>query len=74
MGAYLGEKLTALKAKHPSIGDVRGLGLFWAVELVKDQQKKNPFNSWQDKLDGKPMVTDQVAGKMAAKDVLQTVP
>ena len=70
MGAYLGEKLTALKAKHPSIGDVRGLGLFWAVELVKDQQKKNPFNSWQDKLDGKPMVTDQVAAKMAAKGVV----
>ena len=70
MGAYLGEKLTALKPKHPSIGDVRGLGLFWAVELVMDQQKKNPFNSWQDKLDGKPMVTDQVAGKMAAKGVV----
>jgi taurine--2-oxoglutarate transaminase len=70
MGAYLGEKLTALKAKHPSIGDVRGLGLFWAVELVKDQKKKNPFNSWQDKLDGKPMVTDQVAAKMAAKGVV----
>src|SRR6202050_4682860 len=36
MGAYLGEKLLALKAKHPSIGDVRGLGLFWAVELVRE--------------------------------------
>ena len=55
MGAYLGEKLHALKPKHPSIGDVRGLGLFWAVELVKDQQKKDPFNTWQEKVDGKPM-------------------
>jgi len=70
MGAYLGERLNALKRTHPSIGDVRGLGLFWAVELVKDQQKKNPFNSWQEKLDGKPIVVDQIAAKMAAQGVI----
>src|SRR5579863_9352109 len=29
MGSYMGEKLKALKPKHPSIGEVRGLGLFW---------------------------------------------
>jgi taurine--2-oxoglutarate transaminase len=70
MGAYLGEKLHALKAKHPSIGDVRGIGLFWAVELVKDQQKKDPFNTWQEKLDGSPMVVEQIAAKMAARGVM----
>jgi taurine---2-oxoglutarate transaminase len=70
MGAYLGEKLHALKAKHPSIGEVRGLGLFWAVELVTDQRAKTPFNSWQDKLDGKPMVVEQIATKMLAKGVV----
>ena len=70
MGAYLGEKLHALKAKHPSIGDVRGIGLFWAVELVKDQTTKQPFNTWQEKLDGKPMVVDQMAAKMLAKGVV----
>ena len=69
MGRYLGDKLHALKGKHPSIGEVRGLGLFWAVELVKDQQTKEPFNSWQEKLDGKPLVVDQVAGKMLAAGV-----
>jgi taurine--2-oxoglutarate transaminase len=70
IGAYLGERLHGLKAKHPSIGDVRGIGLFWAVELVKDQKTKQPFNSWQEKLDGKPMVVDQMAAKMLAKGVV----
>jgi taurine--2-oxoglutarate transaminase len=70
MGAYLGEKLHALKAKHPSIGDVRGLGLFWAVELVKNHTTKQPFNTWQEKLDGKPIVVDQIAAKMLGQGVV----
>ncbi|NUQ29353.1 MAG: aminotransferase class III-fold pyridoxal phosphate-dependent enzyme [Acidobacteriaceae bacterium] len=69
VGAYLGEKLQMLKAKHKAIGDVRGLGLFWAVELVKDQAKKTPFNVWQEKLDGKTLVVDQIAGKMMASGI-----
>jgi taurine---2-oxoglutarate transaminase len=69
MGAYLGEKLSALKAKHPSIGDVRGLGLFWAVELVRDQTTKAPLNTSQDKVDGKPMVTEKVAAEMVKRGV-----
>jgi taurine--2-oxoglutarate transaminase len=64
IGAYLGERLASLKPRHPSIGDVRGLGLFWAVEIVKDQKLKTPFNTPQEKLDGKPLVVDQVAAKM----------
>src|SRR5271170_6518452 len=60
VGAYLGEKLKALKPKHPSIGDVRGLGMFWAIELVKDQVAKTPLNTKQDKVDGKATVVDQV--------------
>ena len=35
-GAYLAEALPALAAKHPSVGDVRGLGLFWGLELVQE--------------------------------------
>ena len=70
MGAYLGEKLHGLKAKHPSIGEVRGIGLFRGVELVKDQQTKEPFNTWQEKLDGKTLVVDQVAAKMLAQGVV----
>jgi taurine---2-oxoglutarate transaminase len=70
MGAYLGEKLQGLKAKHASIGEVRGIGLFWGVELVKNQQTKEPFNTWQEKLDGKALVVDQVAAKMLAQGVV----
>ncbi|WFR56157.1 aminotransferase class III-fold pyridoxal phosphate-dependent enzyme [Anaerocolumna sp. AGMB13025] len=36
----LGEELEALKEKHPSVGDVRYIGLFSAVELVKDKETK----------------------------------
>ena len=70
MGAYLGGKLNELKGKHPSIGEVRGIGLFWAVELVKNQQTKEPFNTWQEKLDGKALVVDQVAAKMLSQGVV----
>lgn len=36
MADYLGKRLSELKERHVSIGDVRGIGLFWAIELVKD--------------------------------------
>ena len=69
IGAYLGEKLKALAARHPSIGDVRGIGLFWAVELVKDKQTKQPLNTMRDKIEGKPLVVDQVAGDALKRGV-----
>jgi len=69
LGPYVEEKLNALKAKHPSIGEIRGLGLFWGVELVKNQQTKVPFNTFREKIEGKPLVVDQIAGKMLAAGV-----
>jgi taurine--2-oxoglutarate transaminase len=68
---YVREKLEALKAKHPSIGDVRGIGLFFAVELVKNRETKQPFNTMSDKVEGKPLVVDQIAAKMMADGVAQ---
>jgi adenosylmethionine-8-amino-7-oxononanoate aminotransferase len=42
MGAYLKEQLEELR-NHPSVGDVRGVGLLQAIEVVKDKEKKTPF-------------------------------
>src|SRR5688500_12098334 len=42
-GAYLAEALPALAERHPSIGDVRGLGLFWGLELVKRRDTREPL-------------------------------
>jgi adenosylmethionine-8-amino-7-oxononanoate aminotransferase len=42
MGAYLLQGLNDLR-KHPIVGDVRGLGLLAAVELVRDKKTRAPF-------------------------------
>ncbi len=69
MGEYLGNSLAALKASHPSVGDVRGIGMFWAVELVKDREKREPFNTKIDKVSGKPLLVDKVTAAMMANGV-----
>ncbi|HEY9126703.1 MAG TPA: aminotransferase class III-fold pyridoxal phosphate-dependent enzyme, partial [Acidobacteriaceae bacterium] len=71
LAPYVQQKLEALKEKHPSVGDVRGKGLFWAVELVKNRETKQPFNTMADKISGAPLVVDQIAAKMMGMGVSQ---
>ncbi|MCB0459300.1 MAG: aspartate aminotransferase family protein [Flavobacteriaceae bacterium] len=39
-GKYMEERLLCLKEKYNCIGDVRGIGLLWGIELVKDRKTK----------------------------------
>ena len=70
LAPYVEGKLQALKAKHPSVGDVRGKGLFWAVEIVKNRTTREPFNTYADKVSGQPLVVDKVAAKCMADGVV----
>jgi 4-aminobutyrate aminotransferase-like enzyme len=42
MGEYMRKRLVELMDEHPSIGDVRGIGLLIGVEIVKDRVRKTP--------------------------------
>ena len=46
MGEVLGRELRALMSRHPSVGDVRGKGLMWGIELVKDRGTKEMLERW----------------------------
>jgi taurine--2-oxoglutarate transaminase len=49
MGKVLGEELEEMKAKHPSVGDVRYIGLFSVIEVVKDKETREPMAPWNAK-------------------------
>lgn len=53
MGDLLGKMLHSFLGSHPNVGDIRGRGLFWGIELIQDKATKTPF----------PPV-DNVAGKL----------
>jgi adenosylmethionine-8-amino-7-oxononanoate aminotransferase len=44
MGDRLERRLTERFGEHPSVGDIRGRGLFWALELVSDRAANRPFD------------------------------
>ncbi|TQM10882.1 aspartate aminotransferase family protein [Pseudonocardia kunmingensis] len=39
----IGPELRALARRHPSVGEVRGLGVMWALELVRDRKTREPL-------------------------------
>ncbi len=43
----LGPGLKALADRHAVIGEARGIGLFWALELVEDRQRRTPLPAAQ---------------------------
>jgi adenosylmethionine-8-amino-7-oxononanoate aminotransferase len=44
MGARLERRLNERFGQHPFVGDIRGRGLFWALELVSDRASKRPLD------------------------------
>jgi taurine---2-oxoglutarate transaminase len=43
MGEVFAEQLGGLQERHPSIGEIRGLGCFWGIELVKNRETREPL-------------------------------
>jgi taurine--2-oxoglutarate transaminase len=54
----LGPGLREIAARHPSVGEVRGLGVFWAVELVEDRSTREPLAPYGG---SSPAMTELVA-------------
>ena len=50
VGEYTLDALEEIKARHPSIGEVRGIGLMIGVEFVEDQTDKTPAKTLRDKV------------------------
>lgn len=64
VGKVLGELLEEMKAKHPCVGDVRYIGLFSAVELVKDKATREALVPYGKDPDG---IMGKVIGMLKAK-------
>lgn len=43
-GGFLQQLMQARWGEHPHVGDIRGRGLFWGIELVQDRALKTPFD------------------------------
>jgi taurine---2-oxoglutarate transaminase len=43
MGGVFADELRGLQERHPSIGEVRGLGCFWGIELVRNRETREPL-------------------------------
>jgi Adenosylmethionine-8-amino-7-oxononanoate aminotransferase len=63
-GTYLSKTLLSMKANHACIGDVRSIGLFAAVELVKDKRTREPLVPYGKDPNGKMKA---IIGKLAQK-------
>src|SRR6476469_2881373 len=56
LGDAIGPALAKIAAQHPAVGEVRGLGGFWAIELVRNRETREmlvPYNA--SGADAKPM-------------------
>ncbi len=59
---HMKQKLYKLADRHICIGDVRGVGHFWALEIVKNRKTKEPFDTKPEKFSGKALMTGKITG------------
>ena len=64
MGELLRSELRKLAEKHDCIGDIRGLGMFNGIELVKDRETKEPLVPFAAKGDAAKPMTDMMSFAM----------
>ena len=66
MGKIMRQRLEEIMEKHPSVGEIRSIGLFGAIELVKDRETKEPLAPWNGP---DPGVMGQISGCLKEKGV-----
>ncbi|MFO7710042.1 MAG: aminotransferase class III-fold pyridoxal phosphate-dependent enzyme [Desulfobacterales bacterium] len=69
VAAHLKDRLHRLAERHVSVGDVRGIGHFWGLELVKNRKTKEPFDVKAEKFSTKALMTGRVAAEAMQRGV-----
>lgn len=67
--SHLKQKVIEVAQRHASVGDARGIGHFWALELVRDRKTKEPFNTKADKFSNTPLMTNRVVAEAMKQGV-----
>lgn len=70
---FLSKLLTGLKDRHPVIGDIRGIGLLWGIELVKDPVTKERHTDLASRIMYR-CLEKGLSFKVSQGNVLQWVP
>jgi 4-aminobutyrate aminotransferase len=73
MGEYTLDALEEIKARHPTIGDVRGKGLMIGVEFVSDKASKEPAPILRDKIEEAAFM-DGLITLSCGKNVIRIAP
>ncbi|MCS7095145.1 MAG: aminotransferase class III-fold pyridoxal phosphate-dependent enzyme [Thaumarchaeota archaeon] len=69
VGKHLERRLRELEERHRSIGEVRGIGMFWAIDLTKDRRTGEPFNVYADKYAGNQIMAERLAAEALKRGV-----
>ncbi|KAA3632055.1 MAG: aminotransferase class III-fold pyridoxal phosphate-dependent enzyme [Proteobacteria bacterium] len=65
MGDLMRKELVSLANRHPSIGDIRGLGLFNGIELVKNRESREPIVPYAAKAESAKPMTEMMRFAMS---------